>query len=168
MLNLIAAIDGQRGVADDHGIPWQGRIPGDTAYFREQTSSGVVLMGFRTYLEFDRPLHARTNFVVTRADSEALRPGFAAVVDLDEFATERLDQTVWVIGGAGLFAQTIHAADELYLTQLDQDFGCTKFFPEFNDLFLLASASELHSENDVSYRFEVWRRHDDRTGGSSS
>jgi dihydrofolate reductase len=65
---------------------------------------------------------------------------------------------VWVIGGAGIFAQSIPAADELFITQLDADFRCTKFFPRFDDDFLPASDLGSHLENDISFRFEIWQR----------
>jgi dihydrofolate reductase len=38
MIRLIAAIDSQRGIATDSGIPW--KLPGDSAYFREKTAQG--------------------------------------------------------------------------------------------------------------------------------
>lgn len=131
MIRLIAAVDSRLGVANDHGIPWQGEIPSDTKYFNDETASGIIVMGFRTYQEFDKPLHDRQNFVVTRPESAELRPGFDGVVDLKGFLHEHAHDLVWVIGGAGLFAASLALADELYLTQLDEDFHCTKFFPTF-------------------------------------
>ena len=50
MIRLIAAIDSQRGIATDSGIPW--KLPGDTAYFREKTAHGLIVMGRATYDEF--------------------------------------------------------------------------------------------------------------------
>ena len=87
MIRLIAAIDETRGLADAHGIPWQGRTPADSRYFSHQTADGVILMGFRTYEEFDRPLHDRQNFVLVRAAMPPLRPGFSSVLNLDKFLT---------------------------------------------------------------------------------
>ena len=52
MIRLIAAIDSQRGIATDSGIPWT--LPGDSAYFREKTSSGLIVMGRATYEEIRR------------------------------------------------------------------------------------------------------------------
>ena len=48
-------------------------------------------------------------------------------------------------------------ADELLLTQVTGDFGCTKFFPPYLSTFALHSKSEEHQEGGVSYRFETWR-----------
>ena len=158
MIRLIAAIDEKRGLADANGIPWQGRVPADSRYFSEQTAHGVILMGFRTYEEFDHSLHNRRNFVLTSAGTSPLRSGFSSVLDLDEFFEEYALDTVWVIGGAGLFAQTMSFADELYLTQLNADFHCTKFLPEYDHEFLLESDLGSQQENGISFRFEIWRR----------
>lgn len=158
MIRLIAAIDSQSGVANDHGIPWQGKIPLDTRYFNDQTAEGIIVMGFRTYQEFDKPLHDRQNFVITKPGSEELRTGFSGVTDLSALFDQHSDELVWVIGGAGLFADSLGRADELYITQLDRDFHCTKFFPDFRDTFELTSELGPHSENEISFLFEIWRR----------
>jgi dihydrofolate reductase len=158
MIRLIAAVDSKLGVADDHGIPWQGKIPTDTQYFNDQTSDGIILMGYRTYQEFDKPLHDRVNFVVTRPDSPELRSGFEGVADLTSFLHDHTQELVWVIGGAGLFAASLDAADELYITQLDADFHCTKFFPSFSNNFVMLSSLGPHEESGISFLFEIWQR----------
>jgi dihydrofolate reductase len=158
MMRLIVAIDEKRGLADDHGIPWQGRIPSDAEYFRSRTAEGLIVMGFRTYEEFARPLHDRTNYVFSRSATSSLRPGFSPVTDLAPFMAGHRDDVVWIIGGAGLYQAALPLADELYITQLDGDFGCTKFFPEFAHDFLLDPGARRMVENDISFRFEVWRR----------
>jgi dihydrofolate reductase len=158
MLRLIAAVDNALGVADDKGIPWQGKIPTDAQYFREQTTNGIIVMGFGTYQEFKSPLHDRENFVVSRPDTGELRQGFVGVTDVTSFIQEHEGDLVWVIGGAALFEKTLGSADELYLTQIDRDFHCTKFFPTFSEAFELSSDDGPHSESDITFRFEVWRR----------
>jgi len=157
VIRLIAAMDERRGIADDSGIPWQGRIPSDAAYFRTQTTGGVILMGFRTYEEFDRPLGGRTNFVVMRPGGRPLRPGFESVEDLSPFLAAHAGEVVWVIGGAALYAQALPLADELYLTRLAGDFHCTRFFPAFEGPFVLVSSEGPTEEGGIEFRFEVWR-----------
>lgn len=158
MIRLIAAIDDRRGVANEQGIPWHGKIPRDTKYFRDKTAHGVIVMGYGSYVEFDRPLHDRTNFVVDRPGTEALRPGFEGVNDVASFLREHANDDVWIIGGAALFATTIADADELLLTQLQGDFHCTKFFPTFSDTFDMAKTLGPFVESDITFRFETWRR----------
>jgi dihydrofolate reductase len=158
MIRLIAAIDRRRGVAGEHGIPWQGQIPTDTKRFHELTAQGIILMGYGTYEEYDKPLHERENFVVSHPGTAALRPGFVSIPDADQFFDEHTHDVVWVIGGAALFGASLARADELFLTQLDGDFHCMKFFPEFADAFELESTDGTHVEGGITFHFEKWRR----------
>lgn len=158
MLGLIAAVDERLGVANDRGIPWQGQLPTDAHYFREQTAEGVIVMGYGTYQEFASPLHDRENFVVQRPGSGELRPGFVGVTDVESFLHLYSNELVWVIGGAALFAATMRWADRLFLTRLEGDFHCTKFFPSFTDTFALESAAGPQVENGIPFHFEIWRR----------
>ena len=156
MIRLIAAIDSRRGIATDSGIPWT--LPGDSAYFREKTSSGLIVMGRATYDEFAAPLHDRENYVFS-ASSGRLRPGFQVVTGLDQLIAAHPGEDVWVIGGAAVYAETIGQAHELLLTQVIGDFACTKFFPPYRDAFALESRSADHQEAGVTYQFEIWRQH---------
>jgi dihydrofolate reductase len=155
MIRLIAAMDSERGIATDSGIPWQ--LPGDKAYFREKTATGVILMGRATYDEFAAPLHERENFVLT-SHSTPLRSGFRAIGSLDQLVIERPGEDVWVIGGARVYVETLDEADELLLTQVVGDFHCTKFFPTYRTEFRLAIEGDERQDRDISYRFETWQR----------
>lgn len=156
MIKFIAALDKNRGMANDHGIPWQGKLPTDVADFRAKTTHSTILMGYGTYLEFKNPLSDRKNYVATTKD-EPLREGFIPVADARSFLQES-QEDIWVIGGPGLFAATLDLADELYITQLEQEFACTKFFPEFQDKFEKVSESEPQTENSITFRFTVWKK----------
>ncbi len=156
MIRFIAAIDEKRGIADDSGIPWQGRIPSDVAYFRKKTTNSNIMMGTGWYREQEKPLPNRRNLVATTS-VERLRDGFEKVPDARKYLAETKED-IWVGGGAGLFASTIDLADELYITQLQGDFHCTKFFPDFRAQFVLTEESEPYTENGISYTFQVWKR----------
>jgi dihydrofolate reductase len=153
MIRLIAAIDSRRGIATDSGIPWT--LPGDSAYFRAKTSTGLIVMGRATYDEFAAPLHDRDNFVLSTSSAPP-RKGFLVVTSLAPLRAAHPDEDVWVIGGASVYAETIGQADELLLTQVRGDFGCTKFFPPYRAAFALQSQSEDHQEGGVTYQFETW------------
>ncbi len=143
-------------MANDHGIPWQGKIPSDVAQFREKTSGSTVLMGYGTYVEFKEPLPNRRN-VVANIEKVDVRPGFELILDARKFLQD-FTEDIWVIGGPGLFAQTLDLVEELYLTQLQADFHCNKFFPQFKDKFELIQESEPVTENGITYTFQHWRR----------
>jgi dihydrofolate reductase len=161
MIRLIAALDSRRGIATDVGIPW--KLPGDTAYFRRQTETGLIVMGRATYQEFDAPLHQRENFVLTTA-AAPLRPGFRSIRSLGEAVAADPGADVWVIGGAATYAETIDAAEALFLTQVFGDFACTKFFPPYEGDFELDTRGEEHQDGTVGYVFETWRVRSPRAG----
>src|SRR5580700_4771092 len=154
MIRLIAAIDSQRGIATDSGIPW--KLPGDTAYFRAKTATGLIVMGRATYDEFAAPLHGAENYVLSRT-STALRAGFQAITDVQQLAAAHPHDDLWVIGGAAVYRETIAGAHELLLTQVEKDFHCTKFFPPYEAGFERTNQSVEHHEAGLAYRFETWR-----------
>jgi dihydrofolate reductase len=157
MIRLIAAMDVERGIATESGIPW--RLPGDAAYFENQTLNGLIVMGWATYREFSAPLHDRDNYVLT-SSPDRLRNGFEPIAELGVVVRGHPDDDVWVIGGASVFAETIDQGDELFITQVLADFNCTKFFPDYSGHFVRFDQSQVHTENGVRYQFEKWRRRD--------
>lgn len=157
MIRFIAAIDDKRGIADEHGIPWQGKIPSDVKYYHDKLKTATVLMGYGVYRELTKPYPGVSNYVATYERNETLKSGFEPVNDARRFL-ENIQGDVWNIGGAMLFANTFDLANELYLTRLQGDFGCTKFFPEFENDFELASGGEPMTENGITFHFEVWKR----------
>ena len=128
MIRLIAAMDSQQGIATAAGIPW--KLPGDSAYFREQTSRGLILMGRATYNEFAAPLHGRENFVLS-AQPGPLRAGFEAVSSLDQLRGSHPEEDVWVIGGAAVYAETISEAQELLITRGPRRLQLHEILPGF-------------------------------------
>ncbi len=156
MIRAIVAMDSKHGLADDSGIPW--RLPDDRKYFEEHTILANIVMGYNTYLTLIHPLRNRRNYVICEPES-ILRDGFNPVYDVDSFLTH-LDETesTWVIGGAATYAQTLKHCTELYITQLQQDFHCTKYFPEFTHQFALVSESELQRSRDSTFTYQIFQR----------
>lgn len=154
MIRAIVAIDTKRGLANDKGIPWD--LPTDRKYYRAKVTSGLLLMGYGMYKELSQPYPGSTNYVATGSD-EKLREGFEVVKDARKFL-QNSKSDVWDMGGAGLITNTIDLIDELYITQLEGDFHCTKFFPEYEQDFAKVSQSEPQTENDIIFRFTVWKR----------
>lgn len=156
MIRAIVAIDENRGLADDHGIPWQGRIPTDVKYYLDNIKTGTILMGYGVYKEMKKAYQGGVNYVAI-ADDVALSEGFEAVKDARAFL-QKAEGLVWNVGGAGLFQTTFDLIDELYITQLEGDFKCTKFFPEYQQDFEKVSQSEPLTEGGITFRFTTWRR----------
>lgn len=155
MIRLIAAIDQKRGVAKAGRQPWH--IPADEQYFKDQTCKfgARLLMGRKTFDVMKHPLPNRTNYVLShdhRAES-----GIVGITDLDAFLQD-LTEDIWVIGGAAVYEQTIGRADFLYLTQIESDFGCDQFFPNYAEQFELVDQSPPQYENGLAYTYAIYRR----------
>jgi len=159
MIRHIVAIDDKRGLAK-HGAmpPWH--LKQDEKYFMEQTLKygGQVLMGKKTFIEalHNHPLKDRTNYVVTHDPTPI--EGAVVITDLPKFMREwPAEKDLWVIGGAEIFAQTLGQTGELYVTEVEGDFDCDRFYPEYKPSFELVSKSEPITEHGITYTFCVYR-----------
>jgi dihydrofolate reductase len=156
VIRSIAALDDCLGLATETGIPWH--VPADVEHFRATIASADVLMGYATYREFERPLPGSTNFVLARVGSE-IRDGFVPVADVASALAPARAGELWIIGGAKVYRETLPSVEELYLTRVEGDFGCTKFFPPFESSFALAADIGFARVGDSpAYRFQTWRR----------
>ncbi len=105
-------------IGRDGGLPW--RLPEDLAHFRAVTAGATVVMGRRTWESIAprfRPLPGRRNLVLTRRTSWHA-PGAETFADLAG-ALAATTGDVWVIGGAGVYAEALAAADALGVTRLE-------------------------------------------------
>jgi len=159
MIRLIVAIDSKRGMAKNGGMPWS--IPDDEQYFTDQTKTfgGNVLTGKTTFVEAykNKPLSDRQDFILTH-DTEPIE-AVTLVHDLDQFLNGFSDKDLWVAGGANVFDQVMKAgkADELYITEIEGDFSCDQFFPDYSD-FKLIRQSETKEQNGFKFTYKVYAR----------
>ena len=128
-VTILAAVARNGVIGVDGGLPWH--LPDELQLFKELTLGHVLVMGRRTYESVGRPLPGRTTVVVTRRpDWEpegALRAG--SVEEALATASE-IDDEVFVVGGAQVFADALPATDRLALTFVDAEPEGDTFFPE--------------------------------------
>lgn len=157
MIKAMAAIDDKRGIANDAGIPWD--LPTDREQVHKAIAGQPVIMGYRTYLERKGPRSDAKSYVITRPDTK-LADGFIPVTDVVQFLADYQNDkpNIWVMGGAKVYQELLAYIEELYLTRVNGDFGCTKFFPDFESSFDLQEQAPILEENGISFRFERWRQ----------
>ena len=150
MIRHIVAFDKNRGIAKNGVQPW--KLPTDEKYFSDMTKTygGILLMGRTTFEVIGRPLVGRQNYVASR-QADFVVEDVTVVHDIDAFLNDHQD--VWVIGGAEIYAATLSRTDELYITEIDADFGCDVFYPEFTEHFQIVDQGQLRHENNLNYRF---------------
>lgn len=159
-VSLVAAVADGGVIGRANAIPW--RLPEDLARFRELTTGHAVVMGRRTWESLPqrfRPLPGRRNVVVTRNDAWH-DAGAERAGSLDE-ALRLLEREprVFVIGGGQLYAEAISRADELLLTEIDEEHEGDAFFPPWDrDAFDEVSREDRISETGVPFAFVAYVR----------
>lgn len=157
-ISLIAAMARGNVIGGDNTMLWH--LSGDFAYFKDVTMGKPILMGRKTFESIGRPLSGRTNIVITR-NTDFCADGTVCVASVnDALQVARGDNTdIMVIGGGDMYAQTIHIADTLYITEVDMDINGDTVFPVIDgDMWYKHSVSDDRVENDITYRFVVYKR----------
>lgn len=159
---LIAGVARNGTIGRDNQLLWH--LPEDLAHFRRHTLGHPVLMGRKTWESLPprfRPLPGRRNLVLSRQDGLAL-PGATTVATLEE-AWHALagSERVYVIGGEQIYRACLPWADELLLTEVDQDHEGDAHFPAWRGLGFVETARERHHAappNSFDYAFVRYER----------
>ncbi len=153
-IKFIAAIDANRGIGKNGKLPWD--LPNDRAQFYEKVKNGHVLMGSSTYSE----LRGKIEHIAHCTIFSSHKYGADDIQTVDDPLKymKTLNSDVWVIGGASIYELLMPFADELHITQIEAIFDCDRYFPEFKKNFSLAEESPPMLENDITYKFQVWKR----------
>jgi dihydrofolate reductase len=161
---LIAAVARNRVIGHDNELLW--RLPEDARWFRAQTLGCPVVMGRKTWDSLParfRPLPGRLNVVITRQPGWQA-PGATVAPNLETAlaaAQAVLPKTVYVIGGAEVYAAALPRADELVLTEIDADFDGDAHFPAWDGEAFAEVERERHHAappNDFDFSFVRYRR----------
>ncbi len=160
-LVLIAAVARDGGIGRGDALLFND--PADQRHFRATTMGSPVVMGRRTWLSLPerfRPLPGRRNVVLSR-EAGFVAAGAEVAASL-EAALDRLSDadTVFVMGGAEVYAQALPLADELVLTEVDRSYdGADAFFPAFDRAAFEVVAQEAHRAADgTPFAFVTYRR----------
>lgn len=140
-------------------LPWH--LPVDLKHFKEVTMNHPIVMGANTYRSIGRPLPHRKNIVVSH--HQINDPGVITVGSVSELQRllreQYADQAVCIIGGAGLFKQTVSLVNVLLRTVVAGDHsGDVKMIPiNYQDWQLQKKTVVPSTETTVpSCRFEKW------------
>lgn len=129
-LSLIAAVARNGAIGRDNALLWH--LPGDLPRFKQLTMGSPLIMGRKTYDSIGRPLPGRRNIVITR-NADWSVPGVEVARSLDEALALVADAPqAFVMGGGQIYTQALPHADELVLTEVDQDVpDADTFFPDW-------------------------------------
>ena len=129
MVSILVALAENGVIGDKNALLWN--IKEDMRRFRTTTTGHPVVMGRKTFESIGRPLPKRTNVVITRGDNEF--EGCLVAHSLEEaVAMFPVEEEVFIIGGAQIYAQALPLADRLYLTVVHRDYEGDTSFPEID------------------------------------
>ncbi len=164
---IIAALSAQhRVIGKDGKLPWS--IPADSQRFQNLTQGHAVIMGRKTW-ESDVgrcPLPQRYNVIVSSQselgaiDAECLRHSLG--VDLVHSLTAAIAkaaefQKIFIVGGAGIYAEALTIADTWELTLVVGDYAGDTFFPEYQSL-IDRRFRLVKMEDHQQFRYETYQK----------
>lgn len=156
-VTLVAAVADNGVIGADGDIPW--RIPADFAHFKALTLGHVLVMGRATYESIGRPLPGRTTIVLTRdpawtAEGVLVAPDLGTALRLGS----GIDDEVFVVGGASVYAEALAVADAQVLTEVHLSPEGDTVYPAFDRLAWIESRREPHLDGPTPYEFVWWER----------
>lgn len=128
---IIVAVAKNRVIGKDNQLVWSH--PADMAHFKTLTAGHTVLMGRKTWESLPprfRPLPGRRNIVISR-QADYAAPGAELANSLESgLALAAADETVFIIGGADIYRQSLPLADRLEITEVELSPEGDSWFPE--------------------------------------
>ncbi|MEM7369899.1 MAG: dihydrofolate reductase [Bacteroidota bacterium] len=127
---LISAMSRDRVIGTQDGMPWN--VPEEYQQYLAFVQNQTVIMGRKSYEIFGKDLLSSKNLVISRGYPDG--PGYQVYSSLEQAleSAKTLDRTIFVAGGASIYAQALPLADEMYLSYIKGDYEGIAYFPEFD------------------------------------
>ena len=135
IISLIAAVAENNVIGKDNDLVWH--LPDDMRYFMETTEGHHVLQGRKNFYsvpEKYRPLKNRVNIIVSRQPDLEIE-GCVVKNSIEEgiaYAENMGEKELFIIGGGEIYAQSMHLADKIYITEIKSSFEGDTYFPELD------------------------------------
>nr|AIA16063.1 Dihydrofolate reductase [uncultured bacterium] len=153
IISLLVAMDEKRGIGKANRLPW--RLSSDMKRFRQLTMGHHIVVGRKTFESIGKPLPGRQMIIVTR--NENFRPAECliarSVEDALALARAAGESEVFICGGAEIYAESLSAADRMYLTLVHADCDADVFFPEFGDEWAEIESERRDADEKNQYPF---------------
>lgn len=136
-------------IGKDGGMPWH--LPEDLSIFRKLTTGHPLLMGRKTFDSIKRPLPHRQNIVLTR-DRNWQTEGVTVIHQPEEILELPLmDKNIFIIGGADIFSLYLPLIDNLFISQIHDEYAGDTYFPSFKEQFPHRTKEEAYPA------FTLWK-----------
>lgn len=146
----VVAMDQKNCIGVNNQLPWH--LPDDLKHFKQITQNGVIVMGRKTYDSMGRALPNRVNWVLTRdaawtAQNVKVAHDLTSLLNMAVEDVKALNQSsLFIIGGAEIFKQTMLFSDRLEITHVDLDVNGDTFYPSIPEQFVAESRQAAQDE----------------------
>lgn len=156
MIKIIVAKSRNGIIGDSNKLIWS--LPADLANFKKITTGNSIIMGRKTFESIGRPLPNRRNIIITR-DEDYEVEGCEVVNSIDE-ALLLTGNNCFVIGGGEVYKQTLHLAEQIYMTLVDEDFEGDTSFPDLDPSWYISREEKFLADekNPHNYSFIFYER----------
>ena len=160
-ISIIVAIDKNNAIGFQNKLLFW--LPNDLKRFKALTTENTILMGRKTFESLPKGALPNRRNIVLSSNPHFSCPGaelFTSIEDALNSCTE--NEHVYVIGGEGIYKQTIALADELCITEIDA--AATEadaFFPLIDKTIWHEKSRDFHPADEkhlCSYTFVDYLR----------
>ena len=158
MIKIIVAISKNRVIGDSNKLIWN--LPSDLKRFKEITTGHPIVMGRKTFESIGRPLPNRRNIIITRDEKYEVEG--CEVVNSIEEALLLTGNDCFIIGGGEIYKQTLHIAEQIYMTIVDEEFLGDTQFPELTNSWYVSKKEDFLSDdkNPYNYSFILYEKYE--------
>lgn len=176
-IHMILACDEKNGIGKNNTLPWN--IKKDMSFFKQQTSTtadlgklNAVVMWRNTWESIPskfRPLENRINCILTKSiqqnDVHSKTDDFVLYFNslgtcILELQQKENIEDIYIIGGASIYNEllTTNIIDSIYITRVEWEYDCDRFFNWVPDNFERTYKSEQQTEWEYSFCFEIYKK----------
>lgn len=156
-ISMIACVGKNLELGKDNDLIWH--LPNDLKFFKEKTLNKTVVMGRNTFLSLKKKLPKRRNIVL-------MLPSEEKIMDVDNFHSisevldeiKKIDDEVFIIGGASIYRQFLPYANKIYLTEVPMEAEATVYFPEFDKTKYKRILLGENSDDNIKYQHVLYER----------
>lgn len=156
-IKIIATMSANGVVGTDVlDLPWEPIIE-DVQHYMALTKDQTVVLGHSTFKAMgEEPLGNRETIVLTRTTTQHKKhKRLKYVSSIAQIVRMAKDKTVWVLGGASVFANFLPLAEEVYLSVLEKSYVGSRHLPKMpKHLYMASTTLPIHNLSTG----QVWHR----------
>lgn len=161
LISLIAAATENNVIGKNNDLPWN--LPDDMRYFVQTTKGHHILMGRKNLESFGKLLPNRTNIVLTSQKDFSWEDAVIKnnLEEAIQFAIDKGENELMVIGGGEIYQQVLPQANRIYLTRIHTELDGDTYFPELDMKEWNEISSKYHPKDEkhaYDFTFKVFER----------